>query len=161
MLVPIKGHGKEFEAYRTLFIHEYEMDLVRNHKLNDYDAHEKAVNIIDSSFLAEAGKNNNALFRIVKSIEGAQHNVGYIWILSSAKDNSAFIMDFYILPEYRKQSLGTEALTELFYQLAQNGNTAITLRVDPDNLAARSLYKKVGFAVTGINMARRLNSAAF
>ncbi|WP_213992887.1 GNAT family N-acetyltransferase [Sodalis sp. dw_96] len=161
MLVSIKGHGKEFDAYRTIFIHEYEMDLTRNHKLSEYEAHEKAVNIIDSAFLGEVGITNNSLFRIVKTISGAQHNVGYIWILSSKKDKSPFVMDFYILPEYRKQSLGTEALTELFYQLAQNGNTAITLRVDPDNQPALNLYKKVGFNITGINMARKLNSAPY
>jgi len=159
MLVPITGHRKEFDDYRTIFIGEYKTDLIRNYKLSDNEAHEKAAVIIDSSFSDDAKRKNNTLFRIVKNIDGVQRNVGYIWLLSSPEDRSVFVMDFCILPEFRQQHLGTEALTALFYQLEQSGNKEIKLRVDPDNEPARKLYKKVGFDITGINMARKLNSS--
>lgn len=56
------------------------------------------------------------------------------------------IHDFIVAPEYRKMGAGSFLLNAVIKYASLNGFCRINLEVRKDNLAAKSLYKKMGFS---------------
>ncbi|PHM54470.1 GNAT family N-acetyltransferase [Xenorhabdus sp. KK7.4] len=150
-------YKEEIISYCDIFIEEYSNDLIKNHQLNRQQAYNKADNIIKSSFPDYQPEKNNSLYIINKSFSEQSCNIGYIWILETPEEKSIFIMDFYILQEYRNKKLGFESLQKLMSEVEIFGIKSVNLRVEPDNIAAIRLYEKIGFYATGINMSRKTN----
>ncbi|WJV68738.1 GNAT family N-acetyltransferase [Pectobacteriaceae bacterium CE70] len=148
--------GNDIGAYCNIFVEEYENDLIKNHHLNQSEAHKKAIDVFNSSFPDNRAEKNNSLLRINKMLNDKSYHVGYIWLLYFPKEQSVFIMDFYILHEYRNKKIGYETMNDLISMIGRSNVTMIKLRVEPENQAAIGLYKKIGFDITGINMVRRI-----
>ncbi|OTA14500.1 GCN5 family acetyltransferase [Xenorhabdus vietnamensis] len=146
----------EIETYRTTFVNEYVIDLIRNHQLSQSEAHKKANVTFNISFPDNQPTKNNSLLRITKILNDVPCHVGYLWLFYSPEEQSVFIMDFYISPEYRNKKIGHEAMNKLIAMLENRQVTTLKLRVEPDNQAAIGLYKKTGFDITGINMTHRI-----
>ncbi|QOL14195.1 GNAT family N-acetyltransferase [Dickeya dianthicola] len=158
MLVLTECTENDIGAYRNIFVEEYENDLIRNHHLSQSEANKKAIDVFNSSFSDNQPEKNNSLLRITKKLNDEPCHVGYIWLLYSPKEQSAFIMDFYVSQAYRNKKIGYEAMSYLISMLEHSNMTTIKLRVEPDNQTAIGLYKKVGFDITGINMVRKITS---
>jgi GNAT superfamily N-acetyltransferase len=60
-----------------------------------------------------------------------------------------FVDDFYVAAPYRSRGLGHAALEEVKRACRQRGVRALLVEVGPDNDAALSAYRSVGFADTG------------
>jgi len=58
---------------------------------------------------------------------------------------TSFVKDLVAHPEWRGKGLGTALLLEAFSRLAGRGNTAVSLKVQSDNMEARRLYARLGF----------------
>jgi len=63
--------------------------------------------------------------------------------------DEAEITNVAVLPDYRRQKIGTHLLTEFVNRLKARGITAMTLEVRPSNTAALKLYQKFGFKEVG------------
>jgi len=76
-----------------------------------------------------------------------KHLVGYIcfWMF----DNEIQVINFAVHPTNRRQRLGQSLLTRMIETGVSKGLKSIWLEVRPSNLAARSLYSKVGFHEVG------------
>lgn len=61
-----------------------------------------------------------------------------------------YIASLEILPEYQRRGIGTEILRQLT-AAAQRQLKPVALQVLKTNIAARSLYQRMGFGVTGEN----------
>ena len=57
-----------------------------------------------------------------------------------------FIDDFYIAPQYRRRGLGHAALEEVKRASRRRGVRVLVVETGPDNEAALSAYRSVGFA---------------
>ncbi len=68
----------------------------------------------------------------------------------------AFVYDFLIYDEFRRQGYGTQTLLALEAKAKELGVDKIALNVFAHNHIARALYEKTGFEVTGIYMTKRL-----
>ncbi|ACS85468.1 GNAT family N-acetyltransferase [Musicola paradisiaca] len=156
MLVLTECTGNDIGAYRNIFVEEYRNDLIKNHHLEQSEAHKKAIDTFNSSFSDNHPEQNNSLLRITKDLKGEPCHVGYIWLLYSPREQSVFIMDFYISQEYRNKKIGYESMCYLISMLECSNVTTIKLRVEPDNQMAIGLYKKAGFDITGINMVHKI-----
>ncbi len=97
------------------------------------------------------------MFEIKTDANG--HSVGYIWFAVVEKNGlkSAFIYDVEIKPEYRRQGFARAAFEQLEIKVLELGLTNIGLHVFAHNLEAQSLYSKLGYSVTGINMLKNLD----
>ena len=146
----------EVAEYYPLFVNEYKMDLIKNYQLSQLDAQQKAHATFSTSFPDNQPAKNNSLLRITKILSDIPCHVGYMWLLYYPEEQSAFIMDFYISPEYRNQKIGHEAMNNVIAMLEKKKMATLKLRVEPDNQAAIGLYKKTGFDITGINMTHRI-----
>ncbi len=91
------------------------------------------------------------------SEEPAPVSVGVLWFaLPPWKPPIAFIYDFLIYEPFRRRGYGEQALRALEEKVKSLGLDTIGLHVFAHNTAARALYEKAGYAVTNINMAKKL-----
>ncbi len=61
------------------------------------------------------------------------------------------ILDFYILPEYRRTGLGRRMIEEAVKQMKQQGAEIVTAEFPSQNKIASSFYDKLGFrAITSV-----------
>jgi RimJ/RimL family protein N-acetyltransferase len=85
-------------------------------------------------------------------------NVGVVWIciVDRRWHKIAFIYDFEIDEQYRRQGYGTQALLALDDKVRELGLDTIDLHVFGHNPGARALYEKVGYVATDITMRKKL-----
>jgi ribosomal-protein-alanine N-acetyltransferase len=55
-----------------------------------------------------------------------------------------------IHPDFRRMGIAEAVMQQVLSEIRSAGTKFVTLEVRPSNLAARSLYNKLGFAVLGI-----------
>lgn len=91
------------------------------------------------SYLSEL-KNNFAAY-MVCDVEGEIAGYGGIWVVFE----QAHITNVAIGKDYRQKGLGHSLMVELEQIARQRKATHILLEVRPSNLAARTLYKNLGF----------------
>lgn len=98
---------------------------------------------------------NEHLFTLAHETLGA---VGMIWfeLRERRGAKSAYLYDFEIREDLRGRGLGREALQRLEERLRELGVQRVGLNVFGHNRAARALYEKVGFEITGIGMTKKL-----
>jgi ribosomal protein S18 acetylase RimI-like enzyme len=60
-----------------------------------------------------------------------------------------FVDDFYVAPQYRRRGLGHTALEEVKRACRRRGVRALLVETGPENDAALSAYRSVGFEDTG------------
>ena len=59
------------------------------------------------------------------------------------------ICNFAIHPDYRKKGIGEAVMRSVIKAIQRDGGVYVFLEVRPSNLAARNLYKKLGFKILG------------
>ena len=65
------------------------------------------------------------------------------------------IQDVFVLPERRRQGIGTQLTDAAEQEVRARGWESVSLSVSRDgNVAARSLYAKLGYVATGVNPVR-------
>ena len=60
-----------------------------------------------------------------------------------------FVDDFYVTPQYRRKGLGHAALEEVKRACRRRGVRALLVETEPENQAALSAYRSVGFEDSG------------
>lgn len=82
-------------------------------------------------------------------IYSAQQPAGYIALTFGYslefRGRDSFIDEFFLLPAFRGQGLGTKTLDFVFEQARQLGIKAVHLEVEAHNEAGNALYRKMGF----------------
>lgn len=145
----------EFEAYLGHAVKDYADEKV---KAGNWPA-EGAQQRSEKEFLGLLPKGvatkNQHLFSL-KTATGA--TVGMIWFAvgEQAEQPIAFICDFSVHEAFRGRGYGEAALEELEHKVQTLGITSISLHVFGHNRVARSLYEKLGYEVTNVNMTKRL-----
>ncbi len=111
-------------------------------------------------------------FRVPWSFDAIEYDVGFnsdaLYVVALDKGrvigftgmhvviDEGHIMNMAVLDEYRKQGIGQKLLEALF-ELAPEEVRSYTLEVRETNLAAKNLYKKLGFYGVGIRRAYYTN----
>lgn len=94
------------------------------------------------------------------TIEDAGHNekVGTIWLAvdREAAVPAGFIYDLFIDEPFRRKGFATQAMLALEEKAKELGLITLRLHVFVHYDVARSLYEKLDYEVTSLNMAKRL-----
>jgi ribosomal protein S18 acetylase RimI-like enzyme len=103
---------------------------------------------------------NNHLFSIFD--EENENKVGIIWIKLRSENGirEIWLYDFLIFEQYRRKGFGKKSLELLEEKAKELGFDKISLHVFGHNQAAISLYQKMGFQTTNINMSKIINGNA-
>lgn len=95
---------------------------------------------------------------VLTILSDKEENVGFIWfgVRDTGDLPGAFIWDFRINEEFRKNGYGSETLNELHQMLGEMGINRVSLHVFAHNKPAISLYEKLGYEATNIVMSREI-----
>lgn len=97
------------------------------------------------AFETELERNEFAIYLVARVEEELIAYIGG-WLIV----NEAHITTLAVQDKYRRCSIATRLVEELIKQSIKGGARLITLEVRPSNMAARSLYEKLGFSVRGM-----------
>ena len=86
-------------------------------------------------------------------IESDGHPAGFVVLTVSFSMEfgglRGFVDDFYVAPQYRNRGFGHAALEEVKRACLRRGVRALLVETGPENSAALSAYRSVGFADSG------------
>ncbi len=151
-LVPM--NETEFQAYLEADIERYAQEHVRMGDWHPSEALQKSKDEHQRLLPDGLATKNHYFFSIEDELRRAR--VGIIWFAVYDDRSPAFIYDFLIYEEYRRQGYGTQTLQALEAKVRELGVDKIALHVFAHNHAARALYEKTGFEITGIYMTKKL-----
>ena len=151
-----KMAAEDFDTYIEKLTANYAKDNVRSGRWTREEALEKSVSQINSLLPEGIETQNHVFFSIVD--EGTGDVVGYIWlhIAPGEGPKKAFIYDLIIFEKFRKRGYGRAALVALEEYAKEKGIASISLHVFAHNAAAFSLYRKMGYEVTSMNMTKNI-----
>jgi ribosomal protein S18 acetylase RimI-like enzyme len=146
----------DFRAYSARAVPRYAEDNIKAGAWDPATALEKAERTYRKLLPDGVESENQHLHSIVD--EEQDSKIGMIWFMVQRAGGvpSAYICDFEIFEQFRRRGYARRALLALEDRLRAEGVSRIELHVFAHNQAARSLYEKLGYESTGINMAKRL-----
>ena len=152
-----KMAAEDFDTYIEKLTANYAKDNVRSGRWTREEALEKSVSQINSLLPEGIETQNHVFFSIVD--EGTGDVVGYIWlhVVPGEGPKKAFIYDLIIFEEFRKMGYGRAALAALEEYAKEKRIASISLHVFAHNAAALSLYRKMGYEVTSMNMKKNIS----
>ena len=147
---------KELESYLQRDIAQYAQENIKAGYWTESEAMEKSRSSHARLLPQGVATPNQHLFSIWDSERGEP--VGNIWMFADydSANPSGFIYDLFIEERFRKKGYATAAMLALEGKAKELGLTALYLHVFAHNLAARSLYDKLGYGVKSTNMAKPL-----
>ena len=93
----------------------------------------------------ESLNNRNTLYIVAKEKEKV---LGYTGMYISFQEGN--ITNIAVNPDYRRKKIGLKLISEILKRAKQIGVTDVILEVRETNVAAISLYEKMGFRITGV-----------
>jgi len=152
-----KMSSENFDTYLEKLMANYAKDNVRSGRWTREEALEKSMNQINTLLPQGIDTQGHVFFSVVD--EGTGDRVGYIWLYIAPGEGSkkAFIYDLIIFEEFRKMGYGRSALAALEEYAKEKRIVSISLHVFAHNAAASSLYRKMGYEVTSMNMTRNVS----
>ncbi|NLK33909.1 MAG: ribosomal protein S18-alanine N-acetyltransferase [Gracilibacteraceae bacterium] len=155
-----KGNYDTYSSFRLTYIRrsQAEVEYEKKHKielqkmsLEDIDQVCEIENLSFAvpwsreSFESELVNNNLARYIVAKA-EGKVVAYGGIWIIL----DEGHITNIAVHPEFRGRRIGEKLVKEMIKRAKESKAERITLEVRASNVAARKLYKKLGFKDGGI-----------
>ncbi|ATM86368.1 GNAT family N-acetyltransferase [Yersinia enterocolitica] len=136
----------EFDLWADLSLNDYVEDLITNHRYSRKKAQVETSKSFKTALPAGINTPNNHF----RTYEHDGQAAGYLWF--SLEDNSAFLSDIILIPEFQGKGMGRDFIRAFLNELTSQGAYEVELRVSPDNQRALKLYKEFGFRITGFDM---------
>ena len=148
---------EEFENYHEKLVRYYAIENVKSGRWEESSALEKARMEIDALLSEGLETKNHELLSIIET-DNSQ-TIGYLWLhIFPRMEKKGFIYDFVIHKELRGKGYGKLSLEALEEHARELGVEQLSLHVFAHNTAAVSLYKKMGYEVTSMNMAKQISN---
>jgi RimJ/RimL family protein N-acetyltransferase len=147
-----------YQAYLEVAVREYAEDKVNAGNWQPEEALERSAQEFRKYLPDGVATKDNTLYDIEDEALGIK--VGMIWLgrMMQGTKPAMFIYDFVIDEAHRRKGYGEQALLAAEVQAKALGYDTIALHVFGRNHAARALYEKLGYAITNVNMAKKLTA---
>jgi ribosomal protein S18 acetylase RimI-like enzyme len=146
----------DYDAFLDRAVREYAEDKVKAGNWSPEVALEKS-RLEFLKFLPEGTQTpDQHLFSVIDDSTGTK--VGMIWfgVLRSSPPPFAFVYDIHIEDQFQGRGYGKRAMLAVEDKVKALGLDRIALHVFGHNQVARSLYEKIGYEITNINMSKSL-----
>lgn len=155
MIVLVPMTEAEFATYLAGAVRSYADAHLKAGDVQPDDALSRAQADYDELLPAGLRSPNQHLYSLAHDTLGT---IGMIWFEFRDRNGrkSAFLYDFEIRAYLRGQGHGRRALELFEEKLRELGAESVRLNVFGYNHAARALYEKMGYEITGIGMKKRL-----
>jgi RimJ/RimL family protein N-acetyltransferase len=149
----------EFAAYLANAVRDYADAHIRAGDVHPEEALARAQKDYDELLPDGLRSKDDFLFTLTHDALGP---IGMIWfeLRERRAAKSAYIYDFVVREDLRGQGYGRHALELLEAKLRELGVGRIGLNVFGYNHAARALYEKMGYQITGMGMIKQLMPSA-
>jgi len=146
-----------YEVYLERLIVEYAEDKVGSSNWPEDGALTRSRHEITRLLVDGVSTPGHALFDL--SVPDEEEAVGVLWlgIIEDGGARKGFIYDIWIRPDLRRRGLGRTAMLEAERWARSLGLTSLGLHVFGHNQAALSLYEKLEYTITDLNMTKQLN----
>jgi ribosomal protein S18 acetylase RimI-like enzyme len=148
-LEPIQQEG--FERFLETKIRGYAEDHVRNGNWPADGALERSRKELEHYLPDGIHSQDQYTYSL---LDESDNKIGVVWV--QIKDQKALIFDFVVDEAFGGRGYGKQALIAMDERLESMDVQSVSLHVFGDNIAAKELYKKVGFRITGIHMKKTL-----
>ncbi len=147
----------EFKTYLTGAIKNYADEKVKAGNWRPEEAFERSRGDYLSLLPEGVASKNQHLFSIMDTATG--QNVGMLWFGVVERDGqtTAFIYDFLVTEAWQGRGYGKGALLALEEKVRALGLGTVSLHVFGHNRVARSLYERLGYKVTNVNITKQLD----
>ena len=110
---------------------------------------------LKAQFLPQGLATPGHFFWAVKDTDSGEY-VGGLWfaLAAEADQRAFFVFDVQVYGPYRRRGYGTEAFLAMEEKAREMDVSTIALHVFEDNLPARTMYRKLGYAGAGSQMAK-------
>jgi ribosomal protein S18 acetylase RimI-like enzyme len=147
-----------FATYIEEAVSHFSREYVISGICNEKDAVAICLATYERSLPLGVATPDNHLFTISMLEEKVIIGMAWLAVWKHSGKHSAFICDIYIRPEWRNRGYGTQTMQLLEKKIRGFKNVSeIGLHVLWQNKVAQSLYNKLGFKPTGINMIKHLD----
>ncbi len=146
----------EFTAYLDGAVKTYADEKVRAGNWQPEEALGRSERDFRTLLPEGLASKNHYLFSIKDS--NTDQTVGMIWFGVVQPGRSAFVYDFSVDKAFQGKGYGKGAMLELEEKVRALGITSLSLHVFGHNRVARSLYEKLGYEVTNVNMTKRIGA---
>lgn len=140
----------DFEIFKTRTIQSYALDIVDSRGLSEEEALKNSESETNKILSKGLETSNHTFLNILKT--DSNENIGHIWYQTEMNDSEVFIYHIEIKEECRGNGYGKMAMIELASLVKQDGVSRVRLNVFSNNRVAHSLYKKLGYRVTNLQM---------
>jgi GNAT superfamily N-acetyltransferase len=156
-LIPITD--EKYQLWLDHTVSHYAQEHVQNGNWPVEDALRLAREETQSILKDGPHTKDNFIYTITK-VESGQ-DVGNLWFAMVERygKRRAFIYDVEIAEAFRRHGYAFQAFQQLEPIARELGAQAIALHVFGFNMGARALYEKLGFAMTNIQMEKKLSEA--
>lgn len=144
----------EFETYLEQAVKTYADEKVEAGNWSPEEASGRSAQDFRELLPEGAASKDQYLF----SLKDSGETVGMIWfaVREQGGKRTAFIYDFSVTQALRGRDYGEAALAGLEQKVRALGLSAVSLHVFGHNRVAWSLYEKLGYEVTNVNMTKQL-----
>jgi len=151
--------GDQFDEWKPGNIAEYAEEHIKDGKWTAEEAPRLAQEEFEHLLPQGPSTPGHRFFSIVRLPDRTL--VGMIWIeIVSLPRPESFIFNIEIFKPFRRRGYAFQAMTLLEEEARRLDLESIRLHVFGHNPAARSLYEKLGYVVTNIQMRKRLAPAS-
>jgi ribosomal protein S18 acetylase RimI-like enzyme len=146
----------ELEAYLEQLQVHYTADKIAAGNVSPENADELIRKEIENLLPQGLSTPHHAFFKICNPDHGVK--IGILWIFYDPRERRkmAFIYDLEIDEAYRRQGYASQAMLAVEDMLRAKGAQNIGLHVFGFNTGAQALYRKLGYQVTNIQMAKQI-----
>ena len=146
---------QEFAAYLARAVRSYADAHTRAGDVEPEEALERAQKDYDQLLPEGLRSKDQHLFTLAHETLGA---IGMVWfeLKERREKKSAYLYDIEVREDLRGQGHGRRALELLEDKLRELGARSVGLNVFGYNHAARALYEKMGYQITGMGMKKEL-----
>lgn len=150
--------SSEFKNYLEHAVKDYAQDHITAGTWEPSEALKKSREAFQKLLPDGVASQNQPLFTVKD--EKTDEQVGIIWFAArtETKPPSAFIYDFVIFEQHRRKGYGYHTLRALEDEIKKLGLEVVSLHVFGHNKGALTLYQKLGFEMTSIQMTKQLRS---
>jgi ribosomal protein S18 acetylase RimI-like enzyme len=141
----------EFEKFLAVSVETYAKEKTLSGNWTEEESLDKAKEEFSKLLPEGVSSANNYLYTIFDE----DLDAGVIW-LAKKTDEAGFIYEIRIYDEYQGKGYGKAAMKEIEVKARELGMKKIGLHVFGHNKVARSLYEKIGYETTNVNMVKHI-----
>lgn len=149
-LVPMEP--ADFDAYLDRLVRSYAEDHIRAGRWTPEEGLAEARKEVQKLLPAGLQTANHFLYTIVA--DPPDEKVGVSWL--AIEPRGGFVYDLLIFEDFRRKGYAEGAMRALERMAEAKGARKLSLHVFGDNLGARKLYTKLGYAETNVLMSKPL-----